>query len=153
MVAAEHFGADLVLAAVREEHQAFYRRAFNQRLIGEARPYPHLSKPISLMAVHYPTAVDKLWQRYPFIPSTLAERRMLFEWPQHASDHSNHELSSSQDLSVSRNPTGLSLTSQRRASPREPASGTKALSRRQSRTFDPAAADSCPPSSVNRVNG
>jgi hypothetical protein len=79
MVAAEHFGADLVLAAVREEHQAFYRRAFNQRLIGEARPYPHLSKPISLMAVHYPTAVDKLWQRYPFIPSTLAERRVLFE--------------------------------------------------------------------------
>ncbi len=123
MVAAEHFGADLVLAAVREEHQAFYRRAFNQRSIGEARPYPHLSKPISLMAVHYPTAVDKLWQRYPFIPSTLAERRKLFEPPQHASDRSNHELSSSQELSASRD-------SRLRASPRESASGTKGLSRR-----------------------
>ncbi len=105
MVAAEHFGADLVLAAVREEHQAFYRRAFDQRLIGEARPYPRLSKPISLMAVHYPTAVDKLWQQYPFIPSTFAERRKLFERPRHASDRSDHELSTSPELSASREPT------------------------------------------------
>ncbi len=79
MVAAEHFRADLVLAAVRAEHQAFYRRAFNQRLICEPRPYPNLIKPLCLMTIHYPTAVDELWRQYPFIPSTSFERRKLFE--------------------------------------------------------------------------
>jgi N-acyl-L-homoserine lactone synthetase len=79
MVAAQHFGADLVLAAVRVEHQAFYRRAFDQRVICEPRPYPNLTKPLSLMAIHYPTAVNDLWQRYPFIPATVSERRRLFE--------------------------------------------------------------------------
>jgi N-acyl-L-homoserine lactone synthetase len=81
MVAAEHFRADHVLAAVRVEHQAFYRRAFNQRVICEPRPYPQLAKPISLMAVHYPSVVEQLCRQYPFIPSTAAERRMLFERP------------------------------------------------------------------------
>ncbi len=84
MVAAEHFHADYVLAAVRAEHQAFYRRAFNQQVICEPRPYPQLIKPISLMAVHYPSLVDQLWQRYSFIPSTVSERRRLFERPQGA---------------------------------------------------------------------
>jgi hypothetical protein len=81
MVAAEHFDADLVLAAVRVEHQAFYRRAFNQQLICEPRPYPNLTKPLSLMAIQYRTAVAELWRRYPFIPSSVAERRRLFERP------------------------------------------------------------------------
>lgn len=79
MVAAEHFGADLVLAAVRTEHQAFYQRAFSQRVICDPRPYPQLAVPLSLMAIHYPTAADALHRQYPFIPSTLTERRMLFE--------------------------------------------------------------------------
>ena len=79
MLAAEHFRADDLLAAVRVEHQAFYRRAFNHRLICEPRPYPQLAKPISLMTVHYPTAAGQLYRRYPFFRSTLFERRMLFE--------------------------------------------------------------------------
>jgi N-acyl-L-homoserine lactone synthetase len=79
MVAAEHFRADLVLAAVRVEHQAFYRRAFNQQLICEPRPYPNLTKPLSLMAIQYPTVVAELWRQYPFIPSTFFERQKLFE--------------------------------------------------------------------------
>jgi N-acyl-L-homoserine lactone synthetase len=79
MVAAQHFRADLVLAAVRVEHQAFYRRAFNQQLICEPRPYPNLTKPLSLMAIQYPTAVDDLWRQYPFIPATFVERQKLFE--------------------------------------------------------------------------
>ena len=79
MVAGQHFHADLVLAAVRTEHQAFYQRAFNQQVICEARPYPQLAKPISLMAVHYPIVVQQLWRQYPFIPATASERRRLFE--------------------------------------------------------------------------
>jgi hypothetical protein len=78
ILAAGYFRADLLLAAVRPEHQAFYRRAFNQQLLCEARPYPLLAKPVSLMAVHYPTASMDMHRRYPFFQSTFAERRLLF---------------------------------------------------------------------------
>jgi N-acyl-L-homoserine lactone synthetase len=79
MLAAEYFGADHLLAAVREEHQAFYRRAFNHRLICGPRPYPLLAKPICLMTLNFPTAADDLYRRYPFFHSTVSERRRLFE--------------------------------------------------------------------------
>jgi hypothetical protein len=78
-LAAEYFGADHFLVAVRVEHQAFYRRTFNHFPICGPRPYPLLAKPISLMTVHYPTVVDEVHQRYPFFRSTFFERRMLFE--------------------------------------------------------------------------
>jgi len=78
-MAAMHFEADLSLAAVRPEHQAFYRRTFNQRPICEPRPYPLLSKPISLMAVDHKTVADYVYRRYPFFHSSHFERRMLFE--------------------------------------------------------------------------
>jgi hypothetical protein len=78
-LAAEHFGAEHFLVAVRAEHQAFYRRTFNHRPICEPRPYPLLAKPISLMTVHYPSVADQVHQRYPFFRSTFFERRMLFD--------------------------------------------------------------------------
>jgi hypothetical protein len=78
-LAAGYFGADHLLAAVRAEHQAFYRRTFNHRLICPPRPYPLLAKPISLMTTHYSNVADQVHQRYPFFRSTLFERRMLFE--------------------------------------------------------------------------
>jgi len=78
MLAAEYFGADHLLAAVRVEHQAFYRRAFNHRVICEPRPYPQLAKPICLMTVHFPTAADRLYRRYPFFRSSPLERQRLF---------------------------------------------------------------------------
>jgi hypothetical protein len=75
VLAAEHFRVDYLLAPVRAEHQAFYRRAFNCQLI----IYPHLAKPLGVMMVHYPTAADQLYRRYPFFRSTVFERRKLFE--------------------------------------------------------------------------
>jgi hypothetical protein len=77
-MACEYFGADQLLAAVRAEHQAFYRRVFRHRVVREARPYPGLTTPLSLMTVHYPTFVDQVHERYPFFRSTLVERQMLF---------------------------------------------------------------------------
>lgn len=74
-----HFKADYTLAAVRAEHQAFYRRTFGHYLVCEPRPYPQLEKPISLMAVHYPSAAEDVFRRYPFFRSTFFERRMMFE--------------------------------------------------------------------------
>ncbi len=88
--AAHHFNADHLLAAVRVEHQAFYRRTFHHRLVCEPRPYPGLAKPLSLMTVHYPTFVDQVHRRYPFFRSTFFERRMLFERC-HARTPSNQE--------------------------------------------------------------
>lgn len=77
-VACELFHADYGLAAVRAEHQAFYRRVFMHDVVCPARPYPTLTSPISLTAVHYPSVREKIFQRYPIFRSTLFERRMLF---------------------------------------------------------------------------
>jgi hypothetical protein len=78
-LAAEHFEADHFLVAVRAEHQAFYRRTFNHRLICQPRSYPLLAKPISLMTAYYPNVASRVHQRYPFFRSTFFERRMLFD--------------------------------------------------------------------------
>ena len=78
-MAADYFGADLVLATVRAEHRAFYKRIFGHQTVCEPRPYPTLAKPISLMTLHYPSERGRIVQRYPFFRSTLFERRMLFE--------------------------------------------------------------------------
>jgi len=77
-LAAQYFGAEHLLAAVRAEHQAFYRRTFTHRPICEPRPYPLLVPSISLMTVHYASVADQVHQRYPFFRSTFFERRMLF---------------------------------------------------------------------------
>jgi len=78
-LAAAHFGAEHFLVAVRAEHQAFYRRTFLHRVICDPRPYPLLTKPISLMTLHYPSVADEVHGRYPFFRSTFFERRMMFE--------------------------------------------------------------------------
>jgi hypothetical protein len=78
VLASEYFHADLLLATVRAEHQAFYRRVFGHRLICEPRHYPSLSKPISLMALDYAMARERVVERNPFFRSTFFERRMLF---------------------------------------------------------------------------
>jgi hypothetical protein len=78
-LASEFFGADLLLATVRREHQAYYRRIFGHRLICGPRRYPALSKPISMMFLDYHRAKEDVQRRYPFFRSTHFERRMLFE--------------------------------------------------------------------------
>jgi len=79
VLAAEHFRADYLLAAVWKEHQPFYRRALDFRVISKPRPYPRLAKPFSLMRVYYPSATEEWYRRYPFFRSSLHERRRLFE--------------------------------------------------------------------------
>jgi hypothetical protein len=73
------FNADLGLASVRAEHQAFYRRVFLHKPLSPPRQYPGLVKPICLMTVNYPAMRDKVFARYPFLRSTYFERRMLFD--------------------------------------------------------------------------
>jgi len=77
-LACEYFNADLLLATVRHEHQAFYRRVFGHRLICEPRHYPSLTKPICMMALDYALGKNSVLQRHPFFRSSHFERRMLF---------------------------------------------------------------------------
>ena len=77
--ATEYFQADLLLATVRAEHQAFYRRVFGHQVMCDCRPYPKLTKPISLMALDYHAERRRVLQRYPFFASSEQERSLLFE--------------------------------------------------------------------------
>ena len=78
-MACEYFAADIGLASVRAEHQAFYRRVFLHKSISEPRHYPSLTKPICLMAVDYPAMRERVYERYPYFRSSFFERRKLFE--------------------------------------------------------------------------
>jgi hypothetical protein len=78
-LALEYFDADYMLAAVRAEHQAFYKKLWGTKLVCEPRPYPNLQKPISLMTLDYRAVRDRVYRRYPFFHSSQFERRMLFE--------------------------------------------------------------------------
>jgi len=78
-MACEYFNADLGLAIVRAEHQAFYRRVFLHETIAEPRMLPGLLKPVGLMAADFPALKEKVFERYPMMCSTAFERRMLFE--------------------------------------------------------------------------
>jgi hypothetical protein len=80
-MACEYFKADLGLAIVRPEHQAFYRRVFLHETIAAPRLVPGLAKPFGLMAADFPALHEKVFQRYPIMRSTAFEKRMLFERP------------------------------------------------------------------------
>jgi hypothetical protein len=80
-LASEFYAANMLLATVRAEHQAFYRRVFGHRLICEPRHYPSLTKPISLMGLDFVLARERVLQRHPFFRSSFFERRMLFGPP------------------------------------------------------------------------
>jgi hypothetical protein len=81
VVAAEHFNADYVLATVRAEHQAYYKRVFGGRVMCPPRPYPGLAKPISLMMSPRSAVLEHVNHRYPFFHSTPLERHTLFDRP------------------------------------------------------------------------
>jgi hypothetical protein len=82
-LAAEYYTADYWLAAVKAEHRAFYRRAFNHRSVCEVRPSQRPDKPISLMMLDFPNAASELYRKYPFFRSSFFEQRKLFECRQH----------------------------------------------------------------------
>lgn len=100
-MACEYFSADVGLAIVRAEHQAFYRRVFLHESIAEPRFFPGLLKPVGLMAVNFPAMRDKVFERYPMMRSTAFERRMLFERPdEHHAPSLNVTVSSLERTSI-----------------------------------------------------
>lgn len=77
-MAAEYFEADIVLATVRAEHQAFYKRVFGHSPVCLPRPYPGLIKPISLMMLDVNASRPRINTRYPFFVSSPEERAQVF---------------------------------------------------------------------------
>ena len=53
--------------------------ALDREWASAERAYPHLSKPICLMTIHYPTVAEDAYQRYPFFRTTASEQTMLFD--------------------------------------------------------------------------
>lgn len=81
LMAADRFHADFILATVRTEHQSFYRRFFGHREVCPGRPYPSLSKPISLMLMDFREERGRLYARYPVFDSEDNERERVFgDW-------------------------------------------------------------------------
>lgn len=76
---AEYHRADAILAWVRPEHRAFYRRTFGSKQIGEARQFPTLLRPQCLTYGEYRLVRDDVQRRFPSFRSSAFERRMLVE--------------------------------------------------------------------------
>jgi hypothetical protein len=78
ILAAEHFGADIITASVRTEHVAFYQREYFATKMCEPRPYPTLVKPLSLISINFKRDRDDIIARHPFYESNFEERQNLF---------------------------------------------------------------------------
>lgn len=78
-LACEQFDADLGLAIVRPEHNAFYRRFFRYEPLAEPRLFPGLVKPVGLLGVAYRDRREDVLGDRPFLWSSAFERRMLFK--------------------------------------------------------------------------
>jgi hypothetical protein len=77
-LATEYFGAAYLLATIRSEHQAFYKRVFGHSPWSGERDYPIVNRKIVCMGVEFAAHKERVESRYPFFRSTLAERERLF---------------------------------------------------------------------------
>ena len=77
-MACVHFGIDLMTMTVRAEHQAFYKRSLFAYPVCPPRPYPLLSKPISLLFTDFVRDADRIFRCRPYWASSEWEREALF---------------------------------------------------------------------------
>lgn len=82
-MAAERFCADWMLATVRVEHAAFYRRFCQLNPLSLPRQYPGLIKPLMLLGRRNVENRQSVFAKYPVFSSTPQEREALFG-PAHA---------------------------------------------------------------------
>jgi hypothetical protein len=77
-LAAEYFDADYVIATMRAEHGAYYRRVFGYTPWSEPREYPNVNCRIVCMGLDFRAVKDRVEAKYPFFRSSEAERARLF---------------------------------------------------------------------------
>lgn len=78
-LAMAHFGADIMLAAVRPEHYPFYRRLWGNTVVSPPRLYPGLAKPVMLSQLDYAKAAPRVEALYPFFRARRGERAAIFD--------------------------------------------------------------------------
>jgi hypothetical protein len=79
IIAAEHFHADYISAAVRPQHQLFFKRALDCIVHAEARLLPHHLASVGLVTLNFADSAERLYENLPFLRSTPSERQDLFE--------------------------------------------------------------------------
>jgi hypothetical protein len=79
IVAAEHFHADYIAAAVQPQHQVFYLRVLKCEPFSERRSLPRHSASVRLIGLNFLTSAERLYKDLPFLRSTASERQHLFE--------------------------------------------------------------------------
>ena len=79
VLAAEHFRADYIAAAMRPQHQIFYKRTLDCELHSEMRQPPHQLATVGLVTLNFATSAERLYEKLPFLRSTPSERQQLFE--------------------------------------------------------------------------
>ena len=80
-MAAEHYQAFGLIAAVRREHTVVYTRVTGHRALTNARPYPLLRSPLVCMFVEAEKLDQLPYVKHPFLRSTPAERERIFRSP------------------------------------------------------------------------
>jgi hypothetical protein len=76
-LAEEYFQVDYIVAAVRLEHQAAFRRMYKMVQWAAPKEYPMLKRLMPLLAYDCRALRAQTHARYPFYRSTPAERREL----------------------------------------------------------------------------
>ena len=79
IIAADHFHADYIAAAMRPQHQIFYKRILDCELHSELRQPPHQLATVGLVTLNFATSAERLYENLPFLRSTPSERQQLFE--------------------------------------------------------------------------
>ena len=79
IMAAEHFRADYIAAAVRPQHQLFYQRVLGCELHSKLRLLPHHLTAVGLVILDFASSAKRLYGNLPFLCSTPSEREQLFE--------------------------------------------------------------------------
>jgi hypothetical protein len=79
IVAAEHFHANYIAAAVQPQHQLFYKRALDCEVHSELRLPPHHLASVGLVTLNFAASAKRLYENLPFLRSRLSERHELFE--------------------------------------------------------------------------
>jgi hypothetical protein len=79
IMAAEHFHADYITAAVRPQHQLFYKRVLDCELHSDVRLPQHRLASVGLVTLHFASSAKHVYENLPFLRSTPSERQLLFE--------------------------------------------------------------------------
>lgn len=77
-IAAFHFDADLMTAAVCAEHQAAFRRILRFKVAASARACPSLLSPVSLMTARFRLEANDILRNCPFFMPRHGEGEALF---------------------------------------------------------------------------